>query len=76
MFNYQDKIVITTVKFYHSFSVGDRGEVLERIGENCYLIESNNEERIVKAEDIRSYDSIDEYDDMYCDVCGGTACMC
>lgn len=23
-----------------------------------------------------SYDGIDEYEDMYCDDCGGTACNC
>lgn len=75
MYKSGDKIVLTTVKTYHSFSIEDRGEILEVIG-NCYLIESNYEERIVKEEDIRHYDGCDEYDDMYCDICGGTACMC
>lgn len=71
-----EKVVIAKKRTYHPFSIGDRVEVVEKIGDTCYLVEKDFEERIVQEEDLRSYDSIDEYDDMYCDTCGGTGCMC
>lgn len=30
----------------------------------------------LKVYDVRLKTSIDEYEDMYCDECGGTACIC
>lgn len=76
MYESGEKVVIAKNKTYHPFSIGDRVEVIVKIGDKCYLIEKGFEMRIVQEEDLRSYDAIDEYDDMYCDTCGGTACMC
>lgn len=73
-----DTIVIEKERDSHNFETGDRVIVIQVFQmDKKYKVEDKNyKEGMVYEEDVRQYDSIDEYDDMYCDTCGGTACLC
>lgn len=74
-----DDIVIIDTSECEIFKNGERVEVLRCYPrKKRYLVQSvnNNRRGIADEEDLRHYSAIDEYDDMYCDHCGGTACHC
>lgn len=53
-------------------------ETLQDVGYYELFIKEKGYRRVYKheVEFIVPADAIDEYEDMYCEVCGGTACMC
>lgn len=62
---------------FHIFKSGERVTIIREFPKGKFLVQDRDgKEDIVLEENLREYDSIDEYDDMYCDICGGTACHC
>lgn len=62
-----------------SYSEGERVEIQRVIHKTSYLIapKDNFSETFIVEEDIlRKHNALDEYEDMYCENCGGTACNC
>lgn len=59
------------------FEIGDRVTIERLFGNDAYVVTGDQTtSAIVLVKDLRKHDAIDEYDDMYCDTCGGTACLC
>lgn len=64
------------VRHEHDDSLGS-GRVEEVWDNNKVVVDfKNGPTMTVDVKDIRYETSIEEYEDMYCETCGGTACMC
>lgn len=73
----EDLRVIDGTSDFHIFKSGERVTIIDEFPLDKYLVENKEGKRdIVLDEHLRGYSPIDEYDDMYCETCGGTACMC
>lgn len=76
-YNKWDTVVISEEYKGFFFEIGDRVEIERFFGEDAYVVKGDKTtSAIVLEKDLRPYDPLDEYDDMYCDTCGGTACLC
>lgn len=72
-----DLRVIDGTSDFHIFKSGERVTVIREFPNGKFLVENENgKEDVVLEEHLRGYSAIDEYEDMYCDRCGGTACHC
>lgn len=59
------------------FEIGDRVTIERIFTSDAYVVTGDKTtSAIVLEKDLRKHDAIDEYDDMYCDTCGGTSCLC
>lgn len=75
--NTDDLMVIDGTSDFHIFKSGERVTVIREFPNGKFLVMNDNGvEDIVLEEHLRAYTPIDEYEDMYCVDCGGTACMC
>lgn len=73
----EDKRVIDGNDDFHIFKSGERVTIIAEYPKDKFLVENESgKQDIVLEEHLRGYDAIDEYEDMYCKKCGGTACMC
>lgn len=72
-----DLMVIDGVSDFHIFKSGERVTVVREFpNDKFWVMNEDGKEDIVLEEHLRAYTSIDDYEDMYCDTCGGTACHC
>lgn len=72
-----DLRIIDGTSDFHIFQSGERVTILREFPRDKYLVENKDgQQDVVLDEHIRGYSPTDEYDDMYCTTCGGTACGC